>query len=352
MQRLGTNSARVFVEPVATIQGFLSNNKNKWGEDLNGNNVTSSATFQAAVATLRSANGRNWSYPWANPFPYQALVTSIGSVSQAIYGSTESIIDSLRSIGIENILVAQHIGSSASAVSFSFSTLDPTTTTYWTEAWEVYQFSYAEAYWAWEKDISLIEYYNEPDVQLGATMNAQQYLQYYLIRALSIQNLYADMNAANPSNQVPVNVVASAFAKATYGGDPTQYLGDITVNNNNFMFPSSNGTVPGWQNFQTYSYHTYGASGNSMLNELQYLEANINNPSIPVIITEHNSKTSAMWNTLTTTADDITEAAQLSSQITNIILGGITMHFVFKFSACPSSNAGQEVSKNGLQFTP
>ena len=96
MQRLGTNSARVFVEPVATIQGFLSNNKNKWGEDLNGNNVTSSATFQAAVATLRSANGRNWSYPWANPFPYQALVTSIGSVSQAIYGSTESIIDSLK----------------------------------------------------------------------------------------------------------------------------------------------------------------------------------------------------------------------------------------------------------------
>jgi hypothetical protein len=44
------------------------------------------------------------------------------------------------------------------------------------------------------------------------------------------------------------------------------------------------------------------------------------------------------------------EAAQLSSQITNIIFGGITTHFVFKFSACPSSNAGQEVSKNGLHW--
>jgi hypothetical protein len=53
------------------------------------------------------------------------------------------------------------------------------------------------------------------------------------------------MNAANPSNLVPVNVVASAFAKATYGGDTTQFLGDVTVNNNGFMFPNSNGTVPG-----------------------------------------------------------------------------------------------------------
>ena len=35
-------------------------------------------------------------------------------------------------------------------------------------------------------------------------------------------------------------------------------------------------------------------------------QLNINNSNIPVIITEHNSKTSAMWNTLTTTADDIT----------------------------------------------
>ena len=91
----------------------------------------------------------------------------------------------------------------------------------------------------------MIEYYNEPDLQLGETMNYTEYLQYYLIRALSIQNLFADMNAANPTSQVPVNVVGSAFARSTFGGDVTQYLGDVTFNNNNFMFPSSNGTVPG-----------------------------------------------------------------------------------------------------------
>ena len=91
----------------------------------------------------------------------------------------------------------------------------------------------------------MVEYYNEPDLQLGITMNYTEYLQYYLIRGLSIQNLYADMNAANPAKQVAVNCVASAFARSTYGGDVTQYLGDVTFNNNNFMFPSSNGTEPG-----------------------------------------------------------------------------------------------------------
>jgi hypothetical protein len=54
------------------------------------------------------------------------------------------------------------------------------------------------------------------------------------------------MNAANPSSQVPANVVASAFAKATYGGNVTQFLGDVTVNNINYMF--GNGNVTGMEN--------------------------------------------------------------------------------------------------------
>lgn len=263
MKRLGNNACRVFIEPAPTIKGFLDQNNAVYGQDLQGNNVTTNASFQLAVATLRSTNGRNFTYPWSNPFPWTNLYTLIASVANPIYGSSESIIDSLRNIGIDNILVTEHIGSSGSAVQFLFSTLNPATTTYWTEAWVLYQFSYAEAMWAWSKGISFIEYYNEPDVQLGATMNATQYLQYYLIRSLSIQNLYEDMNAANPNNQVPVNVVASAFAKATFGGDPTQYLGDITNDNNAYMFGSAgNGSVANWTNFQTFSYHTYGGSGN------------------------------------------------------------------------------------------
>jgi hypothetical protein len=87
-----------------------------------------------------------------------------------------------------------------------------------------------------------------------------------------------------------------------------------------------------------------------MYGEQLYLISSINNAAIPPIITEHNSKTSLTWNTLATTADDYTEAAQLASQISFIILAQITTHFVFKFSVCPSAIAGQEVSKNGLHW--
>ena len=87
-----------------------------------------------------------------------------------------------------------------------------------------------------------------------------------------------------------------------------------------------------------------------MYDELLYLVNSINNPAIPPIITEHNSKTSLNWNMIATTADDYTESAQLASQITSIILAKITTHFVFKFSVCPSAIAGQQVSKNGLHW--
>ncbi len=151
MKRLGNNAARVFIEPVVTIQGFLSNNHNTWGLDLQGNNVTSQTAFDTAIATLRTPNGRSATYAWSNPFPYTALFTSIATGTTAIYGNSEYIINSLKGIGVTNILLAEHIGSSGSNVHFVFSTLDPTTTTYWTEAWELYQFSYAEALYAWNK---------------------------------------------------------------------------------------------------------------------------------------------------------------------------------------------------------
>ena len=282
MERLGNNAARVFVQPFPTVTGFIGSTK--WGLDLNGNPVTSNSTFQAAILALRTPNGRNGSYPWNSPFPWSTLLNKFSSVTQAIYGSNENTINSLRSIGVKNILIAQHIGSSSSSVSFTFSTLDTSNSTYWTEAWELYRFSYAEAYWAWSKRISLIEFCNEPDLQLGSTMNYLQYLQYYFIRCLSIQNLYSDMNSANPNSQVPVNIVASAFARSTFGGDTTQYLGDITVNNNGFMFPNLNTTVPGWRNFHTYSYHSYDASGQSMFNTLNQTVTSVNDSSIPVIL--------------------------------------------------------------------
>ena len=71
---------------------------------------------------------------------------------------------------------------------------------------------------------------------MGACLTADAYKDYYFIRSLSIQNAYTDLNSANPSNQIKIQIAASAFARMTYGGNATRYLGDISVQNRRYMF--------------------------------------------------------------------------------------------------------------------
>jgi hypothetical protein len=60
------------------------------------------------------------------------------------------------------------------------------------------------------------------------------YKDYYFIRSLSIQDAYGDMNIAFPTNQVQIQIAASGFARMTYGGNATRYLGDISVQNRRY----------------------------------------------------------------------------------------------------------------------
>lgn len=128
-------------------------------------------------------------------------------------------------------------------------------------------------------------------------------------------------------------------------GDPTQYLGDVSVNNTMLQF-SSYQKLSNWSNMQVYTYHSYGKPGQTQVNDYQYLvksvqASNPTNKNIPVIITEHNSHTSSDWSTFNSTPDDTFEASRLASQIINLIsTNTFTSHFVFKFSVTPSNIAG------------
>ena len=79
-------------------------------------------------------------------------------------------------------------------------------------------------------------------ISKGNCLSASQYQDYYLIRSLSIQDAYNDCNQADPLNKVSLQIVASAFARRTFGGDSTQYLGDVSVNNNNLYFTTNFGS--------------------------------------------------------------------------------------------------------------
>ena len=80
----------------------------------------------------------------------------------------------------------------------------------------------------------MIEFYNEPDLDLDACLDVNKFKDYYFIRSLSIQDAYQDL----ASNSSHVNILASAFGRKTYGGDSARYLGDICVKNNNFKLIS------------------------------------------------------------------------------------------------------------------
>lgn len=64
----------------------------------------------------------------------------------------------------------------------------------------------------------MIEFYNEPDLDLSECLSAEKFKDYYFIRSLSIQDAYHDLNGS-------VNVLASGFSRITYGGNLNRYLG-------------------------------------------------------------------------------------------------------------------------------
>ena len=324
------SSSRRILLVASNLRTFIGTTK--WGQNLNGVLVQTQSDFTKAVADLRTPNGRNPNYYWLNPVKWSSIFNYMSQVSQKIYGSDENTLNRLNSLKI-NTLIVEEIA--CSGTKFEFTTLDRTTSAYWSERWELYKQSYAMGFWAYNKGVKMIEFYNEPDLDLGTCLTADKYKEYYYVRSLSIQNVYADLNSLNKNNKLDVKIVASAFARKTYGGDLTQYLGDVSVKNRNFVFGSMTNNT-NWTNMHIYSFHSYGKTGSGISSDLDYLISSVNSDSsipnsIPVIITEHNTHTSSSWDTLISTTDDDYEASRLASQIIYLIKSKVTSHFVFKF---------------------
>ncbi len=350
IQRLGVNAARLFVTTSSDLRTFIGSTL--WGKNLDGVTVSTQTDFLNAVNKLRTPEGRNQAYPWKNPVKWKTIFDQISSVSRAIYGSDENTINNLNSIGIST-LVVEHISCSTST-KLDLLSFNRSAESYWGERWELYKHSYALAVWARSKGVKMIEFYNEPDLELGGCLNWTKFQDYYYIRSLSIQNSYEDSNKYDTSRFVPIKVVASAFARKTFGGDITRYLGDVVVQNRRVVFANATASK-NWTNMHVYSYHSYDKSGLSLADDILYLRASVNNNTnfpneIPVIITEYNAHTSSNWDTLSTTPDDPSEASRLASQMAFLILANISSHYVFKFSITPSFSASRDVAKNGIHW--
>jgi hypothetical protein len=342
-ERLGVNAARLFVAPITDLRKFIGTEK--WGQNLNGNLVTNRIEYSLAITGLRSSNGRDINYPWKNPVKWTVIFSAINNDFEGIYGSDESVINKLNSNNIST-LVVQHLGCGAA---FQYKNLNPTDPIYWNERWELYKHSYAMAVWAWGKGVKMIEFYNEPDFSLGGCLTAETFKDSYFIRSSSIQNAYSDLNNANPSYKVDIKIVGAAFARAIYGGNDKKFLGDVTVDNRNYMFETGQNNTD-WTNIHVYSYHTYSRLGYDMYTEYTNLANTLSPYNIPVIVTEHNVQTGAIWDRLKLTIDDADAASRLASQIMYLVLAKISSSYVFKFSITPSSLTRLEIAKNGLHW--
>ena len=216
-----------------------------WGKDLNGGLVSSKVLFFNAIASLRTTNGRSFSYPWNTPVKWAQIFKYMNTVS-GVHGSDDDTISKLRGLGISLLAVE---GIDCGGTTLKFTTTDSSSSTYWKERWELYKQSYAMAVYSYNKGIRMIEFFNEPDLNLGTCLDVNEFKDFYMIRSLSIQHAYEDLNKENSADtKISVQVVASAFARKTFGGDTTRYLGDVVIQNKNYLFGDSTTKVSNWTN--------------------------------------------------------------------------------------------------------
>jgi hypothetical protein len=94
--------ARVFVSTTISINSWIG--ATNWGKDLSGAAVDTMAKFNAAVAMLRSANGRDPAYSWANPTKWAKFETDLASNTD-ITGNYDETIKGIKAMGIEPLMV-------------------------------------------------------------------------------------------------------------------------------------------------------------------------------------------------------------------------------------------------------
>ena len=367
LQHLGVTSLRIFglAGDLTTLQQF-SATAFAWGSDLSGTPVTSVSSFHAAVAQLRSPEGRTPpSNAYENPPKWAAFEAMMATGTTAPDGgSMEATVAAAQAVGVDPLLVFW-----MPCAVFNFTTLDPTKYVYWGERFELYRHMYVAARWAYVRGVRKLEFWNEGDLN-APCITAWSWLEHYTLQSQAIQNAFADLNSDVASGELPCPasscplqpvILASAFAQASFNGtssastaaygvngaalkygisnDYYAYMGMETVQNEHSSFPliqlegdvaSLNGsaTSSSLQNLDEFSIHSYGKTGiglgqlcNGDVASIAWARgargasAGAMLAQIPVAVTEHAAHTTAAWNSLGSTQDNDYEASRLGAQI-------------------------------------
>lgn len=145
MQRLGVNGARVFLTSLwgSSLYSFsASSTTSKWGKSLSGTSVTDLATFQAAVAELRTPAGHDptatgsWAYPVRfDKFDTRFVTTDTTTKADEQEGNHNATLAALKAMTQLNTPLVV-IGCGQGSVKDG-GILDTTNPAYWASHWEV-----------------------------------------------------------------------------------------------------------------------------------------------------------------------------------------------------------------------
>jgi hypothetical protein len=132
----------------------------RWGKDLNGVVINSAASFNAAVAQMRTPAGHNpSSTSWANTPQWAAVEAALSTTDEsaaadAMDGNPNASVASLASIGIVPLAVTQ-----ISCKTFDFTVDSPAAdpVAYWGERWELYKHQYVLSRWLYVRGIRKVE---------------------------------------------------------------------------------------------------------------------------------------------------------------------------------------------------
>jgi hypothetical protein len=258
-----------------------------WGTSMRGAAVNNITAYTSAVSDLRTWAGHNpsnagsWAYPppyalmnwWNNQFDQTGFSWQVSSSAQDAINAVSA------NLGFRPLVVS-HLGCG----SFSFSTIDPTSATYWAEHWELYKFTYANAQWLYSNNITKVELHNEADLSqnnacmnpgnsntiataaafntaTGNNMTVYQYVNaywadYFAVRSVATQDAYADANADVAAGNmacpfpgacpITISIYGSAYALSANppASTPTSshQFGGAMLQNAYFRFPCTAST--------------------------------------------------------------------------------------------------------------
>lgn len=129
-------------------------------------------------------------------------------------------------------------------------------------------------------------------------------------------------------------------------------LGPATSCHNNSLYLTGSPSIP-----QAYSVHSYGKTGFQLWQLAAELDMDVNavhtpnstqgGVDLPIIFTEHNTKTTGDFGVATTTLDSFSEASRLAAQLVYLGRSGYDS-YVFKATTTEASRGG--VAKTGLYW--